>query len=808
MASPPLSRRGLSAPATNRTADARRRRPRTLQLEQLELRDMPSAWQNEALPRDVNADGRVSPIDALQVVNHLNRSTAAALPALVEGESPPAYVDVNGDGNATAIDALLVVNWLNAQSPYALVGDSGSGQPVFTHQAEPTNLLLVSDASDRIIARWTPSSRLLGSVVSIRAGSAPPEGATGNVVAAGNGAFILTNLNPNTRYWVRVSSIDLAGNVTRGILKSIVTRAVEATNTHQLDRALAAGIEHLGNIRDRDNFNLPFFFAYSLTQTQAANYGDTFTGRDAPAHMKFERHFVSNVTARSLYAILSAAQALSIDPPADVVADYARILLAALHKPRDGNWANTSPQNQLLVGLVSDPASYGTQQFDATYLFNAGQGFRGMLALATLMPNADQIIPEYGRSARQIFETSVYNLRKYYVYDGEIGGNRVCNWERFRHQFGLRGGATIGKTLDEELTSDWTNLWRGWADPHMIYPLVKYFEATGHQASLDLAQELADMAAGHRFPSNPALLGQSLLTHMFETMAEMNAYSRLALVTRNADLMERVRMRYEYLRSSGIIGKTGWVPENLGVQRDIGEANNTAELIETAMNFADWGWTEYYQDVERFTRGHLLPAQLLDTSFVVNDPTNSIDGRQDIRSRIAGAFGFPAPYGHISTLETYGRAGAYFADVSAGAVATLAEVQRHVYEGNDGSHRINFLFDFENERIQVASPYPGGDRLIVTTKAAGNLAVRIPQWADRGLIEQAMSQQGLSFSWDGDYLQIEQAAVGRAVTIPLPLPQVRESETINGRTISIEWLGDSVIGMSPMETPQPFFAAI
>ena len=808
MALPPKARRGSSAPATSRTADARRR-PRDLRLEHLELRDMPSAWQNEALPRDVNADGRVSPSDAVLVVNHLNRSAAAALPVLVEGESPPAYVDVNGDGNATAIDALLVVNWLNAQSPYLLVGDSGTDQPpALTYQVEPTGLTLVSDASDRIIARWSPSNRALGSVVSIRAGSAPPEGSFGNVVSAGSGTFILANLKPNTRYWVRVSSIDPAGNLSRGILQTIVTRKAEATNTHQLDRALAAGIQHLGNIRDQDNFNLPFFYAYSLTRTQAQNFGDSFTGRDSPAHMKFERHFVANVTARSLYAVLSAAQALGVDPPADVVANYARILLAALHKPRDGNWANTSPENQLLVGLVSDPANYRSQQFDVTYLFNAGQGFRGMLALATLLPNANEVIPEYGRSARQIFETSVYNLRKYYVYDGEIGGNRVYNWERFRQQLGLRGGATIGNTLAEELTSDWSNLWRGWADPHMIWPLVKYYEATGHQGSLELALELADMAAGHRFPSDPALVPRSLLPHMFETMAEMNAYSRLALVTGNANLMARVRLRYEYLRSSGIISKTGWVPENLDAGRDIGEANNTAELIETAMNFAEWGWTEYYQDVERFTRGHLLPAQLLDTSFVVNDATNSIDGQRDIRNRIRGAFGFPAPYGHISTRYTYGRAGAYFADVSAGAVGTLAEVQRHVYQADGENHRVNLLFDFENERIQVASPYPGGDRLIVTTKSVGNLAVRIPQWADRGLIEQAMSEQGLASSWDGEYLKIERPTVGRAVTIPMPLPRVRQSEAINGRTIWIDWHGDSVVGMSRMRTPQPFFAAI
>lgn len=810
MVSSQPSRRGWSAFAPARTTGARRRAGRRLSLEQLEQRDMPSGWQNVALPLDVNADGKVTASDALVVINYLNSGGSRGLPELAEGQSPPAYLDPSGDGNVTVSDALLVVNWLNTQSPRSYSIDPPSSQPplVLNYLANPTRLTLVSDASDRIIARFTPAKSAAGNLVSIRAGVAPVAGAAGNVMAATSGVFIFTNLLPNTRYYVRVSTLDEAGNVSTGIVQTIVTRKAETTNTHQLDRALTAGIKHLGNLRDKDNSNLPFFFAYSLSKTQAAAYGDRYSGRDSQASMSFSRHFVSNVTARSLYAALSAAQALGVEPPADVVADYARILLATLHKPRDGNWANTTPENQLLVGLVSDPASYQSQQFDVTYLFNAGQGFRGMLALATLMPNADQIIPEYGRSAKEIFETSVYNLRRYYVYDGEIGGNRVYDWEQFRHQLGLRGGATMAGTLSEELTADWSSVWKGWADPHLIYPLVKYYEATGHQGSLDLALELADIAFEHRFPSDPALVRKSLLPHMFETIAEMNAYSRLALVTGNAAMMERVQLRYEYLRNSGIIGTTGWVPEFLSSGRDIGEANNTAELIETAMNLAEWGWTEYYQDVERFTRGHLLPAQLLDTSFVTNDPRNPVDGRRDMRLRLQGAFGFPAPYGHIAMGDTTGRAGAYFADVSAGAVATLAEIQRHIYDSTGGDHRVNLLFDFENERIQIASPYPGGDRLIVTTKVAGDLTVRIPQWAHRGLIEQALVEQGLTGRWNGDYLEVAQPMAGRAVTIPMPLPRVRENDVVNGRTLSIEWLGDSVARMSRTWAPQPFFAAI
>jgi large repetitive protein len=61
---------------------------------------------------DVNADGFVSPIDALIVINHLNAGSGNA--ATGEGEPDKYYIDVNGDNALSPIDALLVINRLNS----------------------------------------------------------------------------------------------------------------------------------------------------------------------------------------------------------------------------------------------------------------------------------------------------------------------------------------------------------------------------------------------------------------------------------------------------------------------------------------------------------------------------------------------------------------------------------------------------------------------------------------------------------------------------------------------------------------------
>jgi len=56
---------------------------------------------------DVSGDGAISPIDALQVINHLNQAGGGPAP---QGSR----LDVNRDGSISPIDALQVINYLNA----------------------------------------------------------------------------------------------------------------------------------------------------------------------------------------------------------------------------------------------------------------------------------------------------------------------------------------------------------------------------------------------------------------------------------------------------------------------------------------------------------------------------------------------------------------------------------------------------------------------------------------------------------------------------------------------------------------------
>ena len=74
-------------------------------------------WQNTRNRLDVSGDGKVTPFDALSIINTLSEhgvTTVEALEAAIEDAAGHvlSYVDATGDGDVTPLDALNVINWL------------------------------------------------------------------------------------------------------------------------------------------------------------------------------------------------------------------------------------------------------------------------------------------------------------------------------------------------------------------------------------------------------------------------------------------------------------------------------------------------------------------------------------------------------------------------------------------------------------------------------------------------------------------------------------------------------------------------
>jgi glucose/arabinose dehydrogenase len=107
-------------------------------------------WHNAQFAVDVDADGEVAGIDALEIINRINAIGPGPLAPPSVGNSPPPFYDVSRDNFLAAIDALLVINYLNSHAQLASAGEGESAAADVAHADSSTTLddLLIADIAE------------------------------------------------------------------------------------------------------------------------------------------------------------------------------------------------------------------------------------------------------------------------------------------------------------------------------------------------------------------------------------------------------------------------------------------------------------------------------------------------------------------------------------------------------------------------------------------------------------------------------------------------------------------------------------
>lgn len=337
-----------------------------------------------------------------------------------------------------------------------------------------------------------------------------------------------------------------------------------------------------------------------------------------------------------------------------------------------------------------------------------------------------------------------------------------------------------------------------------IGPLVKYYRATGCGPALDLAAMLTEHAIGEYFPANGAYLPHRQGTHTHSTTCVMSSLAQVADLTRDAHLMARVKAFYDnglwQLRD-----ELGWVIESAApiADPDRGEVNNTGDILETALILGRWGFTEYYEDAETILRGHLLPSQVRDTSFIVDPPNPSgEDGKRNVARRHLGAFGFPAPYGHEPLDVT---SVSFNMDIVGGTVGSLCEAHREIARRTPAGIWVNLLFDHQTDDVQIYSPYTH-DVLSVRVKRRRPLFVRMPPWIPTDpIVDGCELRQHRRI---GNYLFFPDPPINRALEIRFPLPERRMVLHHRTREICVHLRGSRVTAIDNFGADLTFFPPI
>lgn len=497
-------------------------------------------------------------------------------------------------------------------------------------------------------------------------------------------------------------------------------------NTTDIGSAIRAGCRTMASVFNADDNDVPFFGSQVWPDP----------------HLAFSSvHSESHVPGRHLNALLTA-ESLGFSIDEEAVEKHARAAFFSYGGP-------------LPLPLNRERIDGPLENFRP---HNVREGFHALYALARFRDS---------EQAREVAEASIDTITRLWDPDrgwveDRIGREHGVN---FHHQ-----GTFI------------TGLGRA------IGPLVKYYGATGYGPALELAIRLKDKAVADYFLPDGSYDTDRFGSHTHSTTCVMSSLAQLADLLSDAPLMNRVQAFY----SGGlwdIRDQLGWVIESSAPDAppDRGEANNTGDILETALILGRWGYAEAYDDAERILRGHLLPSQLRDISWI-DEPDNPAgeDGRRDMANRHWGAFGFPAPYGHHPVgLPRV----AFNMDIVGGAVASLCEAYRDVTRRDAAGHWVNLLFDQETDDIKIESPYTGNG-LRVTLKQPGALFVRVPAWADVASV--TVPGVGRPPVRTGGYLLLAEPPVGRRLNVTLDPPANELLLRHRIRDIRVRLRGDAV----------------
>lgn len=342
-------------------------------------------------------------------------------------------------------------------------------------------------------------------------------------------------------------------------------------------------------------------------------------------------------------------------------------------------------------------------------------------------------------------------------------------------------------------------------EARMLGSLVKYYRATNYTPALKLALILKEKAINEFFIGDGSYDEKRFLTkHSHSITCVMSSLAQLADLLNDSDLLMRVKAFYD----NGLWkmrDEIGWSPESaLQKGSDHGEANNTGDILETALILGRRGYSEYYHDAERILRCHLLPSQLRDVSFI-KDPPNpeGKDGLRDVANRHLGAFGFPAPYGHKSVGRGRGNI-SFNMDIVGGVVGSLCEAYREVTRSGSGATWINLLFDHQTNKVKVESQYTH-DSLSVELTSSGPLFIRIPPWVDKQKVIIAGTE--VQPVWNNDYLFFTNIIAGQIIQIQFPMKETKItlSENLHIQPIRLKMIGDAVVEMDNFDVDLTFF---
>ena len=363
---------------------------------------------------------------------------------------------------------------------------------------------------------------------------------------------------------------------------------------------------------------------------------------------------------------------------------------------------------------------------------------------------------------------------------------------------------------------------QGFLGGFAIKSLVTCARLMSYEPALRLAARAVDAVFAERWDGSgkgPLFMPDNTFRqggHMHGNLRTLAGAADFAMYVRDPLLYSRVDALYRYVRGEST--RFGFLPEQIGRRGDVVLCETCAlmDYIGLATTLANHGHPEYWGDVERVARNHLIESQLVDGSWLESDNSRADTGQvtwRDIGERMVGGYaGWSSPNHFLAVHETLGahwggpelhsKPRAFQNCCGGSGTHAFFIVWKNAARFAGDCLSVNLHIDKLLPQAEIRGYQPFQGQLTIDVKQTCRVRVRIPEFTSFAEIRAEAGGRPVAAREWGNYIELGQRPAGERLVIRYPLPVTAERVRIGNPgyrqyTYRVIWKGDTVVAIEP-----------
>ncbi len=222
-----------------------------------------------------------------------------------------------------------------------------------------------------------------------------------------------------------------------------------------------------------------------------------------------------------------------------------------------------------------------------------------------------------------------------------------------------------------------------------------------------------------------------------------------------------------------------------------------SDTIQLAIALAQSGYPEYWDDVERFGRNHLLASQFPPAASFLSPAARETPGARALAGSFASATLPTSLYGHLVT----GGEPVIEGCCTGWGARALHLLWEHAVEDRPDGLYVHLGFGGDRPAAELVSYEPYQGRREVRLHEPRRVLIRLPQSARRAAAELWVDGQRREPVWRGAYADAGILGPGQVAVLRYPLDEVGERIEVDEKPLAVRWRGDTVLEIRPSGAP-------